>query len=135
MPLYEYECRACQHSLEEIQSFSDEPLTICPQCNQPHLFRVVTGGLGFFLSNRTLGAQADTNSDKFSEDFKEHLAQKHETKKVNNIKLQEGASIAPKPKKEKNKPWYKQNQTVTDKALKQATPAQTQNYIEKGTLS
>lgn len=133
MPLYEYECRECQHSLEEIQSFSDEPLTICPKCGQPHLFRVVTGGLGFYFSNRTLGAKADTNADKFSSDFKEHLSEKHETKKANNIKLKDGASVMAKPKKEK-KPWYKHNQTVTDKVLKRATPAQTKNYIEKGKL-
>lgn len=134
MPLYEYECRACQHSLEEIQSFSDEPLTVCPKCGEQHLFRVVTGGLGFFLSNRTLGAKADTNADKYSADFKEHLAEKHQTKKANNIKLQDGASIVEKPKKEKKKPWYKQNQTVTDKALKKATPEQTKKYIETGKL-
>lgn len=134
MPLYEYECRACQHSLEEIQSFSDKPLEVCPHCKKTELFRVVSGGLGFYTSNRTLGATADNNADKYSSDFKEHLNIKNKTKQSDDLKLKDGASIMEKPKKEAKKPWYKKNQTVTDKKLKAATPTQLQNYIEKGTL-
>ncbi|MFN4263789.1 MAG: FmdB family zinc ribbon protein [Thioalkalivibrionaceae bacterium] len=32
MPIYEYRCRECGHSLEAIQKFSDEPLAACPKC-------------------------------------------------------------------------------------------------------
>lgn len=32
MPLYEYQCDACAHRFEQIQKFSDPPLTSCPQC-------------------------------------------------------------------------------------------------------
>ncbi|MDD2903073.1 MAG: zinc ribbon domain-containing protein [Syntrophales bacterium] len=32
MPIYEYQCTACGHVLERWQKFSDEPLTVCPQC-------------------------------------------------------------------------------------------------------
>lgn len=32
MPVYEYRCRACGHQFEIQQSFSDEPLTECPEC-------------------------------------------------------------------------------------------------------
>jgi putative FmdB family regulatory protein len=32
MPTYEYRCRDCGHDLEVYQSFSDDPLTECPQC-------------------------------------------------------------------------------------------------------
>jgi putative FmdB family regulatory protein len=32
MPLYEYECDACQHKFEVIQKFSDAPLEKCPKC-------------------------------------------------------------------------------------------------------
>lgn len=32
MPLYEYECDACQHRFEVIQKFSDAPIETCPKC-------------------------------------------------------------------------------------------------------
>ncbi len=32
MPLYEYECDACQHRFEVIQKFSDPPIETCPKC-------------------------------------------------------------------------------------------------------
>ncbi len=33
MPTYEYACRDCGEHLEVVQSFRDEPLTVCPNCN------------------------------------------------------------------------------------------------------
>lgn len=35
MPLYEYQCEACAHRFEQIQRFSDPPLTTCPECEGP----------------------------------------------------------------------------------------------------
>jgi putative FmdB family regulatory protein len=32
MPLYEYECDACEHRFEKIQKFSDPPVETCPAC-------------------------------------------------------------------------------------------------------
>src|SRR5690606_25750055 len=32
MPLYEYRCKNCDHQFEIQQSFSDEALTVCPEC-------------------------------------------------------------------------------------------------------
>ena len=32
MPTYQYACTACDHQFEAVQSFSDDPLTECPQC-------------------------------------------------------------------------------------------------------
>jgi putative FmdB family regulatory protein len=32
MPLYEYKCNDCEHTLEAIQRFSEDPYTICPNC-------------------------------------------------------------------------------------------------------
>ncbi len=32
MPTYQYACTACGHELETVQSFSDDPLTQCPEC-------------------------------------------------------------------------------------------------------
>lgn len=32
MPLYEYQCKQCNHLFERIRKFSDPPLTECPKC-------------------------------------------------------------------------------------------------------
>jgi len=32
MPLYEYRCKACGHTLEALQKLDDKPLTKCPEC-------------------------------------------------------------------------------------------------------
>ena len=47
MPTYEYACTSCGHHLEVVQSFSDEPLTSCPNCGEP--LRKVFGSIGIVL--------------------------------------------------------------------------------------
>ena len=42
MPIYEYQCQQCDHELEAIQKMSDEPLTDCPACDEPHLRKLVS---------------------------------------------------------------------------------------------
>lgn len=32
MPTYQYRCTECGEDLEAVQSFHDEPLTVCPTC-------------------------------------------------------------------------------------------------------
>ncbi|CAN2173931.1 CxxC_CxxC_SSSS, putative regulatory protein, FmdB family [Candidatus Nanopelagicaceae bacterium] len=32
MPTYQYACIVCDHAFEAFQSFSDAPLTECPEC-------------------------------------------------------------------------------------------------------
>lgn len=33
MPIYEYQCQACDHRLEALQRLSEPPLTTCPECS------------------------------------------------------------------------------------------------------
>jgi putative FmdB family regulatory protein len=44
MPTYDYECSACGHRFEELQSFTDSPLTRCPKCKKNKLSRLFGGG-------------------------------------------------------------------------------------------
>ena len=44
MPTYEYACADCGHDLEAVQSFSDDPLTVCPECGGT--LRKVFGNVG-----------------------------------------------------------------------------------------
>ena len=55
MPTYEYECDACGHEFDEMQSFSDDPLTKCPACKKKKLRRlfgtgasIIFKGSGFY---------------------------------------------------------------------------------------
>jgi putative FmdB family regulatory protein len=34
VPTYQYQCTACEHAFEEVQSFTDEPISICPECGK-----------------------------------------------------------------------------------------------------
>ena len=47
MPTYEYACTACGHRLEAVQSFTDDPLTECPDCGGA--LRKVYGAVGIVL--------------------------------------------------------------------------------------
>ncbi len=40
MPTYEYACKACDHRFEIVQSFSEDALTTCPDCEQDALRKV-----------------------------------------------------------------------------------------------
>jgi len=48
MPIYEYECAACQHRLETMQKMSEAPLSECPECHQPTLRKLISAA-GFQL--------------------------------------------------------------------------------------
>ena len=44
MPTYPYACTVCDHRFEVVQSFSDDALTVCPQCSGR--LRKVFGSVG-----------------------------------------------------------------------------------------
>lgn len=46
MPTYEYECGACAHHFEVLQSIVEPKLTTCPQCGQKRLSRLIGTGSG-----------------------------------------------------------------------------------------
>ena len=42
MPIYEYECKNCGQTHEELQSFSDPPLKKCPHCKKNKLEKLIS---------------------------------------------------------------------------------------------
>ena len=63
MPTYQYQCKNCGHTLEELQTMSEPPLVHCPKCHTDNLVRVVgTGaglifkGSGFYLTDYKKGS-------------------------------------------------------------------------------
>ncbi|WP_308220355.1 FmdB family zinc ribbon protein [Pimelobacter simplex] len=56
MPTYQYQCTECGHAFEQVQSFSDDALTTCPECTGRlrKLFSsvgVVFKGSGFYKTD------------------------------------------------------------------------------------
>ena len=49
MPIYEYRCNRCNHELEAIQKFTDEPLVKCPKCKKKSLEKQMSTGGMFIL--------------------------------------------------------------------------------------
>jgi putative FmdB family regulatory protein len=42
MPIYDYKCSNCGHQFEVIQKFSDNPIKICPKCNEEFVQKLVS---------------------------------------------------------------------------------------------
>lgn len=56
MPTYQYRCQDCDGLLEIVQSFSDDALTVCPECNGSlrkvfNSVGVVFKGSGFYRTD------------------------------------------------------------------------------------
>ncbi len=77
MPVYVYHCDNCGIQFEEYQRFSDDPLTVCPECGVEKLHKVITApvsviykGSGFYSTDHRSNSGASSarslkdNSDK-----------------------------------------------------------------------
>jgi putative FmdB family regulatory protein len=70
VPTYEYACTTCEERLEAVQKFSDDPLTVCPECGGRlrKLFSpvgIVFKGSGFYRTDsRSSGVNGTKEKDK-----------------------------------------------------------------------
>ena len=72
MPTYSYACTECGNRFDEVQAFSDDALTSCPQCNGRlrKLFGkvgVVFKGSGFYRTDSREPAKSSSGSTSSSE--------------------------------------------------------------------
>lgn len=49
MPTYQYECEACGHEFEALQSMTEAKLTKCPKCGKKKLARLIGSGSGMIF--------------------------------------------------------------------------------------
>lgn len=75
MPLYAYTCTACGHNFDIHQSFADDALTVCPECDG--LLRkvfspvgVVFKGSGFYRTDNKAASKSKSTSSSTSESSK-----------------------------------------------------------------
>jgi putative FmdB family regulatory protein len=65
VPLYEYECSKCHHRFEEIQKFSDRPITKCPKCRTGKVVKLISApavhfkGTGWYVTDYADKGKAD----------------------------------------------------------------------------
>ncbi|WP_433214355.1 FmdB family zinc ribbon protein [Dactylosporangium sp. CS-047395] len=69
MPTYQYACTVCGHQLEAVQSFTDEALTECPECQgrlrkQFSAVGVVFKGSGFYRTDSRSNGKSGSSSSK-----------------------------------------------------------------------
>ena len=74
MPIYEYQCRNCQHQLEVIQKMDEPALSECPACKQSTLEKKISAagfqlkGTGWYVTDfKGSGSTSQKSSDKPSE--------------------------------------------------------------------
>ncbi|UYP19833.1 FmdB family transcriptional regulator [Rhodococcus sp. Z13] len=71
MPTYSYACTACDNKFDIVQSFSDDSLTECPQCQGKlrKLFNsvgIVFKGSGFYRTDSRNGSTASESASSSS---------------------------------------------------------------------
>jgi putative FmdB family regulatory protein len=67
VPTYQYACTECGHAFEQVQSFSDDALTTCPECTGRlrkvfNAVGVVFKGSGFYRTDSRSNASATESS-------------------------------------------------------------------------
>ena len=86
MPTYQYACTECGHAFEQVQSFSDDTLTVCPECQGKlrkifNAVGVVFKGSGFYRTDsRGKNSAAEAGSSSSSSGESKGETKKSETK-------------------------------------------------------
>ena len=68
MPLYEYECEACQRRFERIQKFSDPQVDVCPNCGKGPVRKLLSSpaiqfkGSGFYITDYAKKSSSEAGS-------------------------------------------------------------------------
>ena len=78
MPTYEYRCDQCGHQFDELQSFKDEPLKVCPKCHQESLRRLFGTGAAILFKGSGF-----YETDYRSESYKKAARAEQESPKAN----------------------------------------------------
>jgi len=72
MPIYEYQCKNCDHTFETIQKISDKPLRKCPACGKSALEKLISAtafrlkGDGWYETDFKSGNKRNVAGDKES---------------------------------------------------------------------
>ncbi len=96
MPIYEYECPDCGKHFEIFQKFSDEPLSICPECGG-HVHKLISQtsfilkGTGWYVTDYASSERNKAKEVKEKPDTK--IESKPESKTESKTKSKEEAAV------------------------------------------
>jgi len=68
MPIYEYQCEACEKRFEQIQKFSDPPVEVCPLCGKGPIKRLLSSpaiqfkGEGWYITDYARKGKSDSSA-------------------------------------------------------------------------
>ena len=86
MPIYEYQCRRCEHRFELIQKFSDKPRKRCPECSgtvkrliSPPAIRFK--GTGWYVTDYANKKSNEEDKKSNKEDKREPASKNNETER------------------------------------------------------
>ena len=82
MPIYEYQCRRCEHRFELIQKFSDKPRKRCPECSGTVDRLISPPAIRFKGSGWYVTDYANKKSDKEDKEEKASKNKETESKKA-----------------------------------------------------
>ena len=87
MPIYTYRCENCGVQFEREQSYSEQPLKICPECRKKSLKKVISPvgiifkGSGFYSTDhKSPSGNNSTSASKKDDKRDEKKAESKETK-------------------------------------------------------
>jgi putative FmdB family regulatory protein len=100
VPTYQYACTECGHQFEQFQSFSDDALTECPQCQGRlrKLFNavgVVFKGSGFYRNDSRADSSSGTSAEKTSTEKSTEKPAEKSTEKSGSAEKSSGPATAP----------------------------------------
>ena len=102
MPTYQYACTTCGHNLEAVQSFTDDALTVCPECEGKlrKVFSpvgVVFKGSGFYRTDSRAAAKSvDTAASSSSTSSSSSSSSGSSSSSTSSASSSGGSSPAPK---------------------------------------
>ena len=72
MPTYQYACTECDHAFEQVQSFTEDSLTVCPECTGRlrkvfNAVGVVFKGSGFYRTDNRADAKSSSTASTTSD--------------------------------------------------------------------
>ena len=99
MPTYQYSCTDCGHFFEAVQSFSDDSLTVCPECEGRlrkvfNAVGVVFKGSGFY---RTDSRQAPNEGAKSESSTTSNDSGSSSTKESSTAPSKSSSPASPSP--------------------------------------
>jgi putative FmdB family regulatory protein len=97
VPTYQYACTECGHAFEEFQSFADDALTVCPQCEGKlrkvyNAVGVVFKGSGFYRTDSREKSSSSSSNGSQVESSGSEKSEKSESTKTGSSKTEKSST-------------------------------------------